>query len=78
MKPTDYAFFLEMAKKHENDGTIQHFVLNTNPNSNFESVLKEMVDRLLADKRGTIQENQKMSSILKKHGLYYLILEEDI
>lgn len=74
----EMAYFKALYEAHSDDGTIvslchpQHLT----PQQTANGLLKTLVGALLNDKASLILENQKMSKILKEHGLYELILED--
>ena len=74
----EMAYFKALYEAHSEDGTIvslchpQHLT----PQQTANGLLKTLVAALLNDKASLILENQKMSKILKEHGLYDLILED--
>lgn len=74
----EMAYFKALYEAHSDDGTIctllhpQHLT----PQQTANGLLKTLVGALLNDKKGLLEENQKMSKILKENGLYELILED--
>jgi len=74
----EMAYFKALYEAHSDDGTIctllhpQHLT----PQQTANGLLKTLVGALLENKQVLILENQKMSKILKEHGLYDLILED--
>ena len=74
----EMAYFKALYEAHSDDGTIvslchpQHLT----PQQTANGLLKTLVGALLNDKKGLVEENQRMSKILKENGLYELILED--
>ena len=53
------------------DGTIQGLLFEPNLDRiPFEVFLKALVIRIKADKEAALQDNKKLVSVLKRHGLY--------
>jgi len=74
----EMAYFKALYEAHSDDGTIVNLChpQHLTPQQTANGLLKTLVGALLNDKKGLVEENQKMSKILKEHGLYELILED--
>lgn len=59
------------------DGSLQNVLIRSDLQSiPFDKVAQVLIVSLMNDKASLRQENCKMSSILKKHNLYHMILED--
>jgi len=69
--------FLKSLDKGGLNGTIQSILLRNDLNiCRYEKTLEFLLQKTIGERTMLIEENKKLSKILKEHNLYHLILEE--
>lgn len=75
MNSTQIAFIQSLDPKNES-GTIQSVLLRNDLNiCRYEKTLEFLLQTTIGERTMLIDENKKLSKILKEHNLYHLILE---
>ena len=69
--------FIKSLDKGGLNGTIQSVLLRNDLNiCRYEKTLEFLLQTTIGERTMLIEENKKLSKILKEHNLYHLILEE--
>ena len=69
--------FIKQLDPDSQSGTIQSVLLRGDLNMcNYTKTLEHLLQTTIGERTMLIEENKKLSKILKEHNLYHLILEE--
>ena len=69
--------FIKQLDPESQSGTIQSILLRDDLNMcNYTKTLEYLLQVTIGERKMLIEENMKLSKILKEHDLYHLILEE--
>lgn len=70
--------FIKSLDKVRLNGTIQSILLRDDLNMcNYTKTLEHLLQTTIGERTMLIEENKKLSKILKEHNLYHLILEDE-
>jgi len=70
--------FIKQLDPHSQSGTIQSILLRDDLNMcNYTKTLEFLLQVTIGERKMLIEENMKLSKILKDRNLYHLILEEN-
>jgi len=69
--------FIKQLDPESQSGTIQSILLRYDLNMcNYTKTLEHLLQATIGERKMLIEENMKLSKILKEHNLYHLILED--